>query len=100
MIRTKAMIKARPISQKDKWETSPKLYKQLDDEFRFTLDPCAEHHTAKCSKYYTIDDNGLSKCWAGEIVFCNPPYSNGNIDQWMEKCYKESLKPNTIVVAL
>jgi site-specific DNA-methyltransferase (adenine-specific) len=100
MIRTKAMINARPIQQKDKWGTPPGLYKKLNDEFHFTLDPCAEPHTAKCEKYYTIEDDGLSKDWQGEVVFCNPPYSNGNIDLWMEKCYNESKKPNTTVVAL
>lgn len=100
MIRTRAMIKARPIAQKDKYETPPPLFKKLDDEFHFTLDPCCELHTAKCKKFYTLEDDGLSKDWQGETVFCNPPYSNGNIDKWMEKCYKESLKPNTIIVAL
>ena|SRR5690242_3521038 len=94
------MINARPITQKDKWETPEPLFKQLDDEFNFTLDPCCEIETAKCPKYYTIDDDGLSKDWSGETVFCNPPYSNGNIDKWMEKCYRESLKQKTTVVAL
>lgn len=100
MIRTKAMIKARPVTSKDKWETPDHIFGMLNQEFNFTLDPCCEPHTAKCSKYYTLEDDGLSKDWQGEIVFVNPPYSNGNIDLWMEKCYMESLKPNTTVVAL
>ena len=37
----------------------------------------------------------------GEIVFCNPPYSkSGKQDKWVKKCYEESKKPNTVVVAL
>ncbi len=100
MIRTKQMINARPGTQKDTWETPGGLFSKLNNEFGFTLDPCCEPHTAKCAKFYTLDDDGLSKDWQGEIVFCNPPYSNGNIDMWMEKCYLESLKPNTTVVAL
>lgn len=100
MIRTKAMINARPVTQKDKWETPEHIFRKLDQEFHFTLDPCAETHTAKCKKYFTIEEDGLSKDWKGETVFCNPPYSNENIDMWMEKCYNESLKPNTTVVAL
>lgn len=100
MIRTKKMINARPVTQKDKWETPPPVYNPLNKEFHFTLDPCCEVHTAKCSKYYTMEDDGLTKDWQNEVVFCNPPYSNGNIDLWMEKCYKESLKPYTTVVAL
>jgi phage N-6-adenine-methyltransferase len=100
MIRTKEMINARPVTQKDKWETPPSFYAKLNAEFNFTLDPCCEPNTAKCSKYYTMEDDGLTKDWGGEIVFCNPPYSNGNIDLWMIKCLRESLKENTIVVAL
>ena len=86
---------------KDDWETPKDFYKKLDDEFHFTLDPCCTHESAKCKKHYTKNDDGLSKDWSGEIVFCNPPYSkNGNQDAWVKKCYTESLNPNTTVVAL
>ena len=86
---------------KDDWETPKDFYKKLDDEFHFTLDPCCKHESAKCKKHYTKNDDGLSKDWSGEIVFCNPPCSkNGNQDAWVKKCYTESLKPNTTVVAL
>lgn len=94
------MIVAEPIKDKDKWETPDHIFEKLNEEFGFTLDPCCEPHTAKCDKFYTPEEDGLSKCWQGETVFCNPPYSNYNIDKWMEKCYLESLKPNTTVVAL
>lgn len=86
---------------KDNWETPKNFYEKLDDEFHFTLDPCCTRENAKCKKYYTKDDDGLSRDWGGEVVFCNPPYSkNGNQDAWVKKCYTESLKPNTTVVAL
>lgn len=32
-------------------------------------------------------------------MFCNPPYGRVIYD-WIEKCYNESQKPNTTVVAL
>lgn len=86
--------------QKDKWETPDKEYQDLNKEFRFTLDPCCEPHTAKCSKYYTEEDDGLTKDWSGEVVFCNPPYSRDNIAKWMKKCYQESLKGVTIVALI
>lgn len=86
---------------KDDWETPKDFYEKLNDEFHFTLDPCCTHENAKCKKHYTKDDDGLSRDWGGEVVFCNPPYSkNGNQDAWVKKCYTESLKPNTTVVAL
>ena len=35
------------------------------------------------------------------MVFCNPPYSKkGKQDLWVKKCYEESQKPKTVVVAL
>ena len=35
----------------------------------------------------------------GHNVFCNPPYGK-EIGKWVKKAYKESLKPNTLVVML
>ena len=55
------------------WETPQDFFDELNKEFNFTLDPCATVKTAKCSKFYTKEDDGLSKCWSNEIVFCNPP---------------------------
>lgn len=95
------MDRALLYTGKDDWETPKDFYKKLDDEFHFTLDPCCTHENAKCEKYYTKDDDGLSRDWGGKVVFCNPPYSKkGNQDAWVKKCYTESLKPNTTVVAL
>ena len=31
-------------------------------------------------------------------MFCNPPYSE--ISKWVEKCYREGCKDNTVVVLL
>lgn len=86
-------------SMSNEWETPDDLFKSLDAEFHFTLDPCAQHHNHKCEKYYTPDDDGLSKDWSGEIVFCNPPYGR-EIGKWVKKCFEESKKPNTKVVML
>lgn len=88
-------------SNRDDWETPQSLFDELDKEFNFTLDPCSSKKNHKCVKFYTEEDNGLEKDWEGEIVFCNPPYSKkGGQDLWVEKCYNESLKPDTVVVAL
>jgi len=58
----------------NEWRTPTKLFEDLDKEFHFTLDPSSTHENAKCKKYYTEEDDGLSKSWDGETVFCNPPY--------------------------
>jgi len=86
-------------SKSNEWGTPQKFFNELNKEFKFTLDPCCNKENAKCNKYYTKQDDGLSKDWGGEIVFCNPPYGK-DIKYWVEKCYKESLKHNTTVVML
>ena len=83
----------------DEWETPQELFNELNEEFNFTLDPCATHENAKCKKYYTVKEDGLKQDWQGETVFCNPPYGR-SIKDWVRKCYEESRKPNTTVVML
>lgn len=86
-------------SETDLWATPQDFFDELDKEFNFTLDPCATSDNAKCSKYFTIIEDGLKQDWQGHIVFCNPPYGRA-IKNWVRKCYEESLKPNTTVVML
>ena len=85
-------------SKNNDWSTPQDFFDNLNQEFNFTLDPCADIYNHKCEKYYTEEDDGLSKSWEGEIVFCNPPYSDCAL--WIEKCYNEAQKPNTTIVAL
>lgn len=86
-------------SKRMDWETPQDFFDKLNVEFHFTLDPCANEQNAKCKKFYTIEQDGLTQSWQGEIVFCNPPYGR-ELSKWVEKAYKESRKPNTIVVML
>lgn len=66
------------------WATPQDLFDKLNEEFHFTLDPCSTDENAKCDKHYTIKDDGLSKSWDGERVFCNPPYGR-EIGKWVRK---------------
>jgi len=83
--------------QKDLWETPDHIFNELNKEFGFTLDPCCEIETAKCKRFFTPQDDGLEQSWADERVFINPPYSRGNIDRWMAKCFVESYRAELIV---
>ena len=77
------------LSSKDMdWETPQELFDSLNEEFHFTLDPCATEKTAKCKRFYTKEDDGLTKDWTDEIVFCNPPYGT-EISKWVKKCSEE-----------
>lgn len=86
-------------SKTDQWATPIDFYNQLDKEFGFTLDPCADNYNHKCDKYYTVEDNGLSQSWLGECVFCNPPYGS-DIKYWVKKCFEEALFNKVTVVLL
>ena len=84
----------------DEWSTPESLYNQLCNVYQFDLDPCASKDNAKCVKYFTKEDDGLSKIWweHSEVVFVNPPHSG--IVEWSLKCYEESLSGITIVMLL
>ena len=84
-------------SKTNEWATPQSFFDKLNEEFAFTLDPCCTHENAKCANHYTIEDDGLSKNWGGQIVFCNPPYGR-ELPKWVKKCYDES--KHAIVVML
>lgn len=86
-------------SKTNDWSTPQDFYDELNNEFGFTLDPCADEYNHKCNKYFTEGDDGLLQDWGGEIVFCNPPYGKA-IKDWVRKAYIEGCKPNTTVVML
>jgi phage N-6-adenine-methyltransferase len=77
------------MSEKTDWGTPQSLFDALNQEFCFTLDPCASHENAKVSTYFTKEDDGLLQSWDGHIVFMNPPFGR-DIQKWMEKAYKEN----------
>lgn len=88
----------RRTADRQTWETPQALFDLLDAEFGFTLDPCAEPETAKCARYYTAADDGLAQSWAGEVVFCNPPY--GDKAAWVRKAWTEAAEHGALVVLL
>ena len=85
-------------SKSDEWETPQHIFDELDSEFGFDLDVCANESNHKCENYYSIEQDGLSQDWAGHRVFCNPPYSN--IAELVEKAFYETKNKNTLVVLL
>ena len=52
-------------SSSENWETPQALFDGLDQEFHFTLDPCADENNHKCQHYFTKEENGLEKSWGG-----------------------------------
>lgn len=65
--------------------TPPEVFAELHERFGFTLDAAASAENAKLQRFYSAADDGLASGWAGERVWCNPPYSN--IEPWVEKAW-------------
>lgn len=85
---------------KNDWETPQELFDLLDRDYRFTLDACATKTNAKCARFFSPEEDALTQDWGGETVWCNPPYSAKQQDAFVKKCFEESRKPGTTVVAL
>ena len=85
-------------SKKSDWTTPDWLFNLLDEEFAFTLDPCATKQNAKCKKFFTEKENGLKQDWSKDIVFMNPPYGS-QISEWIYKA-KEEGERGAVVVCL
>lgn len=64
----------------------------------FTIDVAASADNAKCERYYDRATDGLAQSWAGERVWCNPPFSA--IDPWVRKAWAEHSATLGIVMLL
>lgn len=84
-------------SKTDLWATPPALFATLNSRFAFDLDVCAVPENAKCSRYFTPDQDGLKQDWSG-TCWMNPPYGR-HIGKWVQKAY-HSAHAGAIVVCL
>lgn len=71
-------------SKTDLWATPQDFFEKMNEEFGFNLDVCATKENAKCDRFFTINDDGLSKDWGGAVCWCNPPYGR-EIGKWVKK---------------
>ena len=65
--------------------TPPELWKELNDEFSFTLDTCASDKNHLCPVYFTKETNGLVSDWGNHIAYCHPLYDK-DLPKWVKKC--------------
>lgn len=77
------------------WETPQLFFDALNAEYHFDVDVCATANNAKCERYYTKEQDGLSQQWKG-VCWMNPPYGR-EIGKWMRKAYESSLYGATVV---
>ncbi len=53
----------------DLWATPQDFFDRLNEEFNFTLDPCATKENAKCKNFFTKEIDGLCQNWGGITYF-------------------------------
>lgn len=82
-------MKTRFIQHSDHWSTPPEIYNPLNDEFKFTFDPCPLH----------ANFDGLKMEW-GRVNFINPPYSRRCKEAFILKAIEESKKGKICVMLL
>ena len=85
-------------SKTDLWATPQAFFDKYNEIYQFSLDVCANDDNAKCSTYFTKEQDGLSKEWNG-ICWMNPPYGR-EIKHWVKKAYESSLNGATVVCLL
>jgi len=83
-------------SATNEWATPQALFDKLNTTWQFDIDVCATPENAKCSRYFTQADDGLSQPWAPYTCWMNPPYGRA-IKHWIKKAYEESLQGATVV---
>lgn len=53
-------------SKTDQWATPQSFFDELNSEFHFTLDPCADEYNHKCDLWFDKNTDGLKQNWGGK----------------------------------
>jgi len=67
--------------------TPVEIWKDLIQEFDFTLDACASDQNHLLPKYYTKENSCLDKDWTDEVVYCHPMFDI-YIPKFVKKAYE------------
>lgn len=85
-------------SATDLWSTPQDFFDKLNAVFCFETDVCALPENAKCSRFYTPEQDGLAQEWTG-VCWMNPPYGRA-INAWVEKAYDSAKSNGATIVCL
>lgn len=84
-----------PGKESDEWATPQPFFLEQHARFGFTIDAASTPQNAKLPRRLR---DGLLEPWAGERVWCNPPYSNP--EPWCRKAADEIVSGCELVVML
>lgn len=70
--------------------TTAELFDPLNARYGpFTIDVAASAANTRCDRFYDVATDGLAQPWAGERVWCNPPFSALPTGAWTAKAWAE-----------
>lgn len=86
------------------WGTPPALFRECrracaEAGSALTLDAAASAANALLPRFYSVDEDALSRSWKGEGVWLNPPYGR-DIWRWTGHAAAQGEHPGTTVLAL
>lgn len=55
-------------SATDEWATPQDFFDRLNAEFHFETDVCATAQNAKCKRFFSKEQDGLSQVWGGALL--------------------------------
>ena len=75
----------------DSYRTPLWLFDYLNNIHNFDVDICSSDINKLCDNFFTIDNNALEKQWIkhGKMGYCNPPYSRGEKEKFLDKAFLE-----------
>jgi len=79
----------------DEWQTPYLLYDAIDKVCNFDLDVCASDTYHTCSKYYTKEQDGLTKEWSGSCWL----NQSTSLERWVRKAYESKTNVVCLVPA-
>ncbi len=81
------------------WATHRNQISSLEQQFgKFDLDVYANHKNKVCETFFDKDQNGLELDGDGNLILCNPPYSQKN--EFIEKARREAQTGKKILMLM
>ncbi len=102
--KTKSILSKLLVSQSGEQDrrTPIEIFRELNKEFKFELDPCtssSKNNNLKTKYYFTKKQDGLETDWKKyKSIFINPPFKD--MKKWVEKILSEVSKNKDMVVVL
>lgn len=74
----------------DERKTPKRFFDAVNEEFNFTVDAAATaKNTLVARTFWTKEVSALTQSWKDHRVWCNPPYSKGNLLKFVDKAIDE-----------